>query len=76
MLIISQQSQPNTENLGTQAQPYDAGRNGPLCPQTLIATQEVASAINMIEIQTSIEILVEKMIPVGVLSRDDYQEED
>ena len=73
--IIFQQSQPNTEILGTQDQPHDAGRNGPLCPQTLIATQDVASAISIIQIQTSIEILVEQMIPVGVRLKDDYEEE-
>ena len=64
---LFQQSQPNTEILGTKAQPYDAGRNGPLCPQTLIATQEVATALSRIQIQASIELLVEEMLPVSVL---------
>ena len=64
---LFQQSKPNTEILGTKAQPYDASRNGPLCPQTLIATQETASVLSRIRIQTSIELLLEEVFPVSFL---------
>ena len=53
--------------LGTEAQPYDAGPPGPLCPQTLIATQDALTAISTIPIQDTIELALKHIIPVSII---------
>merc|ERR1712027_76984 len=58
-----QQPQPNTEKIGTENRPYNAGPTGPLCPQLGVVTQPIITAVAIIPIQSTIEIVLKQILP-------------
>ena len=66
--IIFQQPKPNNVSLGTQNRPYDAGPTGPLCPQLGVVTQPIITAVAILPIQSTIEIVLKQILPVSMIA--------